>query len=644
MTKKDKSDMQSVFHEYLNNNSDALLLLDYKYNIQFENLAFLNFKNQKNANFSNEKSSLTTIFDFISPQYHAVLRAALNDVESINVLSKEVICSLKGLEDEMIVLKIQRYAFNTQSGFQIHLFWNNSEKLNSLKSLNDTLATQEQELLESQQRYQIISENSYDLVTLYDTNFNFRFVSPSIVNIGRVPSEFVGRNFFDVFKQRTNFCYTFKQYIFDPLIQQKVRKIEPIIIQRNTDEGERDFELVAKPIFDENDKLQFILTSEIDVTDKLSAENQLKASEQKYRLISENMSDMVTLCDLDCNITYASVSVEKLLGYDLANFMNLSISDWIEPENLQYFKNEIFDLIKNDKQVVRFSYQIIRKDKKVIWVESLASPVFDENMKLTSIQMSTRDISERKKAELELKAALEKEKQLNELKTQFVSMASHQFRTPISVIRANTELLEMVKTKLEGKAKRVVDKVSNRIQSEVKRLINMIDDVLILGTLDAKKTPYRPDNHDLVALCQKVLQDESFAKADNREAEFIIKGEERLVWIDKTLMFNAISNLVSNAFKYSKDKREPIVEIDFQEKEVFVSVTDFGIGISEAEIPKLFQTFHRAQNVLDIEGTGLGLAIAKSFIELNGGKIKVESTLNEMSKFVIILNTENQIK
>ena len=199
----------------------------------------------------------------------------------------------------------------------------------------------------------------------------------------------------------------------------------------------------------------------------------------------------------------------------------------------------------------------------------------------------------------------------------------------------------MIKSKLDGKTEKVIDKVSSRVQSEVERLIDMIDDVLILGRLDAQKTPFRPDNHDLVALCQQVLQDESIAKSDDRKAKFIINGEERLVWIDKTLMFNAISNLVSNAFKYSKNKPEPILEIDFQEKLITISVTDFGIGISESELPKLFQTFHRAQNVLDIEGTGLGLAIAKSFIELNGGEIKVESTLNKKSKFVIILKTEN---
>ena len=506
------------------------------------------------------------------------------------------------------------------------------------------LAAQEQELLESQQRYRIISENSYDLVTLYDTDFNFRFVSPSIINLGRVPSEFVGRNFFDVFKHRSNFCYTFKQYIFEPLIKLEAKKIGPIIIQRKTDRGERDFELVAKPIFDENDNLQFILTTEQDITDKLNAENQLKSSEQKYRLISENMSDMVTLCDLTCEVTYVSISVEKLLGYEPDLFLNLQMTDWIEPNDIDEFKNNVLDLIQNHQQVVNFSYQVIRKDKKVIWVESLASPVFNEENQLIAIQMATRDISERKQAEIELKTALEKEKQLNELKTQFVSMASHQFRTPISVIRANVELLEMVREKLEGKTARVIDKVSNRIQSEIKRLIDMIDDVLILGRLDAQKTPFRPTKQDLIELCQQVLEDEAIAKTDNRKANFIVNGTPRDVWIDRSLMFNAISNLVSNAFKYSKNAQEPIVEIDFQSKAVIISITDFGIGIATTEIPKLFQTFHRAKNVLDIEGTGLGLAIAKSFIEINGGEITVESILNEKSKFVIKLNTaESQV-
>jgi PAS domain S-box-containing protein len=640
-----------VFYSYLDANPNSLIMLNFNYDIQFVNQAALIFLAQNDFT----TSSLKTIFDFITPYYHTVLASALNDVSAITVNQKEVVATLNlaMADDVFVVLSIHRFAYQELSGLQVQIQQYQQDitidttldidiHQNSIKEIFRKLGNQEKELVASQERYRIISENSHDLVTLYDTNFNFRFVSPSIINYGLVPAEFVGRNFFEVFETQTKFCELFKTMIFEPLLSKKVKRVGPIVIHRLTDDAAKNLELIAKPIYDDNDNLVFILTTEQDVTDKIKAEKELKASEKKYRLISENMSDIITLVTPSGKITYVSPSVKEVLGYTSKEAKEVSPYEWLHPDDIEMVWNENQSKILNGAESNQIEYRVKHKNGHYLWVETMMMPIRNEKGQLIGLQTATRDISERKQGELELKKALEKEKQVSELKTQFVSMASHQFRTPLSVIRANMELLEMLKPNFSEKVSPKAERIISRVQGEIKRLTNMIDDVLILGRLDASKTPFRPEQNDLVQLCKQVIQEEFDAESDNRKADLKIKGEIKLVWFDENLLFQAITNLLSNAFKYSKKAPNPIIELSFEETAVTIAVIDFGIGINKEELQNLFQSFFRSKDVLDIQGTGLGLVIAKEFVAINSGTIHVESEKNKGSRFVINLPFGNQ--
>jgi PAS domain S-box-containing protein len=640
-----------AFHNYLDANPNSLILLNFNYDIQFVNQAALYFLKQNGFT----ASSLKTIFDFITPDYHTVLASALNDVSAIIVNQKEVVATLNIAvsDDVFMVLAIHRFAYQAFSGLQVQVQEYQQDitidtpleidiNQRSIKEIFRKLGEQEKKLVASQERYRIISENSHDLVTLYDTNFNFRFVSPSIINHGLVPAEFVGRNFFEVFEAHTKFCEIFKTKIFEPLLSKKVERVGPIVIRRLTDEADKNLELIAKPIYDDNDNLVFILTTEQDVTDKIKAEKRLKASEKKYRLISENMSDVITLNTPSGKITYVSPSIVEVLGYTPEEVHGISPYEWFHPDDIDMIWNENHSKILKGAESNQVEYRAKHKNGHYLWVEMLLMPIRNNEGQLIGLQTSTRNISERKEAELELKKALEKEKQVNELKTQFVSVASHQFRTPLSVIRANMELLEMLKFEISDKATAKVERVISRIQGEVKRLTNMIDDVLILGRLDASKTPFHPKLNDLVHLCGQIISDEFDTEKDARKAELKINGTPKLVWFDESLLFHAITNLLSNAFKYSKGASDPIIELKFENSAVSIAIIDFGIGIESDELLNLFQSFYRGKHVLDIQGTGLGLVIAKEFVEINGGTIQVESKKNKGSKFVINLPYDNQ--
>ncbi|PJB14997.1 MAG: hybrid sensor histidine kinase/response regulator, partial [Flavobacteriales bacterium CG_4_9_14_3_um_filter_32_8] len=180
-------------------------------------------------------------------------------------------------------------------------------------------------------------------------------------------------------------------------------------------------------------------------------------------------------------------------------------------------------------------------------------------------------------------------------------------------------------------------KVTNRIQSEVGRMTELMNDVLILGRVNSNSI--KPDYQlsDVVVIIKEITSKHNDIELDGRKIKNVIKGNPYPLILDGHLLEHTISNLISNAFKYSKGRPAPILTINFERKRVLISIKDFGIGIPPNELKNLFQSFYRASNVNDFPGTGLGVAIAKEYAELNGGEISVSSKLNEGSEFTLVL-------
>jgi len=228
------------------------------------------------------------------------------------------------------------------------------------------------------------------------------------------------------------------------------------------------------------------------------------------------------------------------------------------------------------------------------------------------------EVNERTKellhSEKKLKISLMKEKELGELKTSFVSTASHQFRTPLAVIQSNSELLQILSNNMDEEISKQFNKVTTRITGEIFKMTELMDDVLILGKLTSGKHGFNPKELNLVDFCTKLVEEFNDIQADGRIME------------------------ITNAFKYSLGKNNPELKLSFKPKEFVIIIKDYGIGIPEDEQSKLFQPFFRANNVAEIKGTGLGLSIAKEYVEINKGKIKVASIIDEGTCFEIIFN------
>lgn len=232
------------------------------------------------------------------------------------------------------------------------------------------------------------------------------------------------------------------------------------------------------------------------------------------------------------------------------------------------------------------------------------------------------DLTEIKLAEEKLKEGLEKEKELNDLKSRFVSNASHEFRTPLASILITSDSLRQYWNKMD---KEQIDSRLGRIQERVAYLTRIVNDVLELSRLQERKSGFNPEKIELVELCNSLIEESAAQSSIRSRIKFVHEFPEIYIQADRRLLIQVINNLVSNAIKYSSQKPEIIVELVIHGDKLELIVSDNGIGIPELDQKNLFEPFFRATNTGKRSGNGLGLNIVKESVAIHGGQIFFES-------------------
>ncbi len=261
------------------------------------------------------------------------------------------------------------------------------------------------------------------------------------------------------------------------------------------------------------------------------------------------------------------------------------------------------------------------------------------NKLLSSNQQLQYEIQERKaaehalnKIESELRKALTKEQELGMLKSRFVSMASHEFRTPLSTILSSASLMiQYVKEEQQDKRQRHFQK----IKSSVEILTTILNDFLSLSRLEEGRVDVNPEIFEIHEFCDETIDDVKNNLKQQQTIQLHYTGQKVEVNLDKKLLKLILFNLISNASKYADEGTEIICDISINKNKLIVSITDKGIGIPEEEQIHLFDRFFRASNAMAIKGTGLGLHIVKRYVESMGGEINFESHLGKGSTFSI---------
>ncbi len=340
----------------------------------------------------------------------------------------------------------------------------------------------------------------------------------------------------------------------------------------------------------------------------------LRESQRLYSIIARNFPNgTINVFDRQLNYVFVEgrelyklgVTNENLIGTPYLDRIPETLVDEVRTALEQVFEgeNKTFELSSNDQ-----------------YYEMTAVPLTNTIGEIKQIMMVEQNVTHQKKAADEMRKALQKEKELGELKTRFVSMASHEFRTPLSTVLSSASLIGRYQ-KQEDEPKRL--KHVNRIKSAVNTLTGILNDFLSLDKLEEGKVEYIPQLFNLQQLVEQVVDEMQTVARKNQQIVLQYSGESQGN-CDSQIMRNILHNLLSNAIKYSPEDKNIDLTIVVNDT-IHMEVKDRGIGIPDKDKEHMFDRFFRAGNSTNIQGTGLGLNIVKKYLDLMGGTIHFES-------------------
>lgn len=369
-----------------------------------------------------------------------------------------------------------------------------------------------------------------------------------------------------------------------------------------------------------------------DISARKAAERALREQRDFLQLVIDTIPDFIAVKDQSGRFQLANRRIAEIYGTTPTALIGMLEAD------IHSDQKEVARFQAQDQQALSSGHPLFipEDDFGGNYYQINVIPLKNQAEQFDRLLVVGSDITERKRAEEVLHLALKKEKELGELKSRFVSMASHEFRTPLTSIMVLTETLSNYRHKLtdEQIAQRLI-----KIQEQIGHLKTIMDDVLELARIQARRMEFNPTPVELGELCSSVVEEFLGQPTAAQRLHYHYDKAIPPINLDKRLMRQIISNLLSNALKYSAVEKPVDLHLAYTGAAVVLQVCDKGIGIPADDLKHLFQPFHRATNVGTISGTGLGLSITKESVELHGGSITVESQLGVGTTFTVTLPT-----
>ncbi len=343
-------------------------------------------------------------------------------------------------------------------------------------------------------------------------------------------------------------------------------------------------------------------------------------SDQMFRSLAEFSQDMIMRFDKEHRHLYVNPVVKNFTGLNKEQVLGKTHEEMGASVETARFFREVIDRVFQNKETIRIEVPV---RGNTIWLHWQLVPEFDSQGEVVSVMTSARDITDLKRAEEEVRKMLVKERELGDLKSRFISMASHEFRTPMSTILSSMELIEKYNERLDAEKK---SKLFNQVRSAIKHMTQLLNDVLIIGKIESGKMEFIPETTDIALFCNEIIDEIGTSIGSGHHLLFTCSNPVEAK-VDKKLFRQVVTNLLTNAIKYSEPGSEVKIRIDKREEAFIFAISDNGIGIPEADQDNLFETFHRASNVGNISGTGLGMSIVKNAVELHKGQITFKSDI-----------------
>jgi PAS domain S-box-containing protein len=371
-----------------------------------------------------------------------------------------------------------------------------------------------------------------------------------------------------------------------------------------------------------------------DITERIHIERALRDSEEHFRQIAENIREVFWMSTPDkSRVLYVSPAYEETWGRTCASLYAdpASYFEAVHPDDRPRV-DAYFDRQRQGVPVFA-EYRIVRPDGTIGWIWDRAFPIHNEAGQVVRMVGVAEDVTSRKQAEEELRRALQTETELGELKSRFISMTSHEFRTPLAGILSAAELLEHYSHKWPDDKKL---RYLRQIQTNVTTMNQLLEEVLIISKDEANKTEFRPARLNVDEFSRELVEQVQLSHPTHI-IHYSSDLPDRRMLLDEQLLRRILINLLANAIKYSP--AADAIEFDVSQRgdELVFRITDHGLGIPSEAHTRLFETFYRAGNVAGIQGTGLGLSIVKKAVELHGGSIEFTSEVDRGSTFRVML-------
>jgi PAS domain S-box-containing protein len=407
---------------------------------------------------------------------------------------------------------------------------------------------------------------------------------------------------------------------------------------------------------DKNEITHFVAVKE-DITEKVKAEKeldkyrhdleglvkerteQLDAQYNFLRTLIDTIPNPVFVKNINGEFTDINKAFEEYYEIGKDRVIGNSIDVIASEDDIVKQTKEIDEkLLAKSGQAVYETYHINKHDEKRNLMVYKATFGLHKN-KPEGVAGLLIDITEQKKLEEKTREALEKEKELNEIKTNFITTASHEFRTPLTSILASADLLEMFGRKWDRDK---YLKYVNKIQRSVKEMTLLLDEILTLSRADRGELFFNPKMINLKRFVLELIEQLHTQKKEGQTIDLHYNTDQKNFVLDERLLKHILQNLITNSMKYSGENKNILVEISQIKEYIKLIIKDEGIGIPEKDLPRLFEPFYRASNSIEYSGSGLGLSIVNKSIELFKGSIDVESQLDVGTKTTIRIPIRNE--
>ena len=490
------------------------------------------------------------------------------------------------------------------------------------------LKKHEEALVKSESQYRLVVNSIKEVVFQTDVEGNWVFLNPAWTEImGYSIEESIGKNF-------SNFIHIEEQgknlSVLRPLIAGELEFSLHDVMFLTKDGIEKICEVYVKSVITDNNEVVGISGTIRDISLQRKSEQEIK----KLNRAIETTETGILLSDFKGIITYVNPGLKSICGFKSSeHIVGRSIFTLASNEGTKVLKDAIITKLMSGYNW-KGEIELRKANGKFFPAEAICSVVHDDKNHPQYVVANFYDISERKKADAEIKKSLIKERELSEMKTRFVSMVSHEFRTPLAAILSSSELIEMYGEKLSDEKR---TSLLSKIKTSVKNLIEILTDVTEINRADAGKATVNLEEIDLVILLNDLIDEVKQGNPVCAKINYVQIIDSLVLISDKKLLRQIFINLISNSAKYTNPQKNIYLTLERQPDLTIFMVRDEGIGIPENDFDILFEPFMRSKNTGKIKGTGLGLSILKRAIDLLGGRIDFESKVNVGSTFTVYL-------